>query len=92
MCYRNIYTNERYKNIFHLRYTKLKWIIEDLPLKVKNYILIKHEDLLNNFEDTLLKIKNKGLKIKDNINFPINTNSYKKNDNKKYTKKKYIIF
>lgn len=83
---RNIYTGERYKNIYELRHTKLKWMIEDLPKKVKNYILIKHEDLLDNFNETLYKIKNKGLKIKENINFPINTDRYKKK-NYKYVKK-----
>ena len=31
-------------------------MIEDLPKKVKNYIFIRHEDLLNNFEETMKKI------------------------------------
>lgn len=83
---RNIYTKNRYQNIFELRHTKLQWMIEDLPKKVKNYIFIKHEDLLYNFNETLYKIKNKGLKIKENINFPINTDRYKK-QNYKYVKK-----
>ena len=30
---RNIYTGERYKNIFELRHTKIKWMLEDLPKK-----------------------------------------------------------
>ena len=59
-------------------------MLEDLPNKVKNYIFIKYEDLRDNFKNTLLKIKNKGIKVKENINFPINTNNYKK------TKKKYL--
>ena len=61
-------------------------MIEDLPKKVKNYIFIKHEDLLNNFNETLYKIKDKGLKIKENINFPLNTNKYM-NTNSQYKKK-----
>jgi hypothetical protein len=80
---RNIYTGERYKNIFELRHTKIKWMLEDLPNKVKHCIFIKHEDLLNDFKNTLIKIKNKGLKVKENINFPLNT--------KKYVKKKNYI-
>ena len=52
---RNIYTGERYKNIFELRHTKIKWMLEDLPNKVRNYIFIRYEDLLNDFENTLLK-------------------------------------
>lgn len=87
---RNIYTGERYKNIFELRHTKLQWMIEDLPNKVKNYIFIRHEDLINDFDNTMFKIKNKGLKIKDTIEFPLNTNKYK-GTNQVYVKKKNTI-
>ena len=45
----NIYTSQRYSNIFELRHTKLKFLIETLPLKVTNYLFIKYEDLLDNF-------------------------------------------
>ena len=64
---RNIYTKKRYKNIFELRHTKIKWMIEDLPNKVKNYIFIRYEELINNFDETLIKIKDKGLQVKKNI-------------------------
>lgn len=74
---RHIYTKERYKNIFELRHTKLKYMIDDLPNIVDNYILIKYEDLLNNFEETMNNLKNKGLKIKTNIKFPVNYYRYK---------------
>ena len=74
---RNIYTGERYKNIFELRHTKIKWMLEDLPNKVKNCIFIRYEDLINDFDKTLLKIKDKGLEVKKNINYPLNTNNYK---------------
>ena len=87
---RNIYTKKRYKNIFELRHTKIKWMLEDLPNKVKNCIFIRHEDLINDFDKTLLKIKNKGLEIKKNINFPLNTDNYK-NSNKKFFKKNNSI-
>jgi hypothetical protein len=81
---RNIYTNERYKNIFELRHTKNKFLIEDLDKKVKNYILIRYEDLLNNFDETMNKIKDKGLELKNPSNFPLNTSNYRKNKNIKY--------
>ena len=87
MTDRNMYTGKRYKNIFELRHTKIKWMLEDLPNKVKNCIFIKHEDLINDFEKTLLEIKDKGLMIKKNINFPLNTNIYK-SDKKILFKKK----
>lgn len=77
---RNIYTGERYKNIFELRHTKLKYMIEDLPNKVINYILIRYEDLINDFENTMIKIKEKGLTIKKDIAFPVNTFEYKKSN------------
>ena len=85
---RNIYTGKRYKNIFELRHTKIKWMMEELPNKVKNYIFIKHEDLLYDFKKTLLKINEKGVKIKDNIKFPINSKTYKLSKTKIYVKKK----
>lgn len=81
---RNIYTNERYKNIYELRHTKLKYMIDDLPNHVNNYILIKYEDLINNFDETMFKLYNKGLKIKTNIKFPLNTTNYKGCKNKKF--------
>ena len=65
---RNIYTNLRYKNIFELRHIKLKYLIDDLPKKVKNYVFIKYEDLLDDFIYTMNKIKNSGLNIKSDIN------------------------
>ena len=88
---RNIYTGERYKNIFELRHTKIKWMLEDLPNKVKNYIFIRYEDLINDFDKTLLKIKDKGLEVKTNINFPLNTNNYKNNKYQKFIPKKDSI-
>jgi len=80
MSDRNIYTKERYKNIFEMRHTKLKFLIEDMPLLVKNYIFIRYEDLINDFDNTMNKIKEMGLNIKNNIEFPLNTQQYKKKD------------
>jgi len=77
MTDRNIYTGERYINIFEMRHTKNKFLIEDMPNKVKNYILIRYEDLMNDFENTMTNIKDKGLKLKENINFPVNQIYYK---------------
>ena len=88
---RNIYTGERYKNIFELRHTKIKWMLEDLPNKVKNCIFIRYEDLINDFDKTLLKIKDKGLEVKKNINYPLNTNNYRKSNKMKFKPKKNSI-
>ena len=75
---RNIYTKERYKNIFEMRHIKNKFLIEDMPLLVKNYLLITHEELLYDFTNTMHKIASKGLNIKVNIEFPLNIIHYKK--------------
>ena len=61
-------------------------MLEDLPNKVKNCIFIRYEDLINDFDKTILKIKDKGLEVKKNINFPLNTNIYKNTNNTKFEK------
>lgn len=86
----NIYTGKRYKNLIELRETKIKYMIEDLPKKVKNYIFIRYEDLTENFEETMYLLKNKGLKVKSR-NFPINSNIYcNRSDHIKFKKNNYI--
>ena len=54
---RNIFTKKRYKNIFELRKVKLEFLHDKLPLLAKNYILIKYEDLRDDYENTLNFIK-----------------------------------
>ena len=66
-------------------------MLEDLPNKVKNCIFIRYEELINDFDKTLLKIKDKGFKVKKNIDFPLNTNNYKNIKNLKFIKKKNSI-
>jgi len=76
---RNIYTKQHYANIFELRHIKLKYMIKDLPTQVKHCILIRHEDLLRNFSQTMTRIKDMGLTVKPAIPFPLNETMYKKN-------------
>ena len=94
MTDRNIYNKCRYQNIFELRHIKLRYLIEDLPKKVENYIFIRYEDLINDFNNTMIKIKNMGLKKKENLLSPENTFNYKKKEdikfNKNDTKKNFI--
>jgi len=85
---RHIETKEMYRNIFELRHTKLKFLVDDLPKKVKNSILIRYEDLLNDFENTMNKIQNFGLEIKDGIQYPLNTDNYKNLSHVKFSEKK----
>ena len=91
---RNMYTKCRYQNIFELRHIKLRYLIEDLPKKVKNYIFIRYEDLIDNFEDTMFNIQKMGLKKNNNNLYYENVMHYKKENNiifdKKSTKENFI--
>ena len=74
----HIYTKKRYKNIFEMRHTKLRFLVEDMPKKVKHFILIKYEDLMKNFNATMNRIKAAGdLEIKPGVAFPHNIYTYK---------------
>lgn len=85
---RNIFTKERYKNIFELRHLKNKFLIENMPKIVKNYCLITYENLTQNFQSFMNEIKNKyNLKVKSNINFPLNITYYKSDKNSVFKKK-----
>jgi hypothetical protein len=55
---RHPYTKDRFKNIFELRKVKSLFLLGDMPKLVKNYILIKYEDLLENMPMILSKISN----------------------------------
>lgn len=79
---RNIYTDERYKNIFEMRHVKHKYLIDDLPTIVKHYLLIKYEDLIQHFDIVMNTIKNKGLTPRKNVDFPVNITWNCKNKNK----------
>ena len=56
---RHIDTKKRYKNIFELRKTKNNFLINTMKGKVKNYILIRYEDLRDNYDAVLNFLKNK---------------------------------
>jgi hypothetical protein len=84
---RNILTGERYKNIFELRHIKLQYLLETLPLKVTNYILIRYEDLLYDFNNTIQKFE-RFLPIKNKNLYPINTTIDVKRETN-YISKKY---
>jgi len=85
---RNIYTKERYKNIFEMRHTKMKFLIEDMPKLVKNYTLITYEKLMDEFNPTINEIRNMGLTIKKGVHRPLNVHYYKKSTKVKFEKNK----
>ena len=83
----NMETNQKYKNIFELRLIKNKFLIDKMPLLVKNYCLITYDDLINNFVKIMNKIKECGLQIKHDIEFPLNISYYKKEKTEVFIKK-----
>jgi hypothetical protein len=50
---RNMITKKRYHNIFELRKIKNNFLIKDMPKKVKNYLLIRYEDIRDFYEKVL---------------------------------------
>jgi hypothetical protein len=78
------YPKTNYKNIFELRYTKVKWMLEVLPRKVEHCLFVRYEDFINSFTNTMYLLKNKGLTVKDINVFPKNYYKYK-DSNKEYT-------
>ena len=88
---KHIETTEKYRNIFELRLVKNKFLINKMPKLVKNYCLITHDNLINNFKNTMEKLKNSGLTIKNNINYPLNIIHFKNNKNIIFKKKENEI-
>ena len=83
----NYITKEKYKNIFEMRYFKNEYLMNIMPTKVKNYILIRYEDLLLDNDNIINKIKNTfNLNLKNkNI---IKIDYYYKNKDHKFKPKK----
>lgn len=87
----NIYTKELYNNIFEMRKVKNNFLIFDLPKLVKNYVIIKYEDLRDNYENVLTYIKDKfDLTFNNNIENFIKINTYK-DSTEIYNKKDIVL-
>jgi hypothetical protein len=83
---RNMMTKDRYKNIFQLRYIKNNYLINEMQKLVKNYLLIRYEDLRDNYDKVLEFIEKKfDLKRKNEKFKKIDT--YKGNNKTIYYKK-----
>jgi hypothetical protein len=86
----NYINGEKYKNIFELRKVKNDFLINVMPNKVKNYILINYEDLLFNFNEVLNDIKNKYNLIQKYSTF-LKVTNYKKSDTYKFIQQRQIL-
>ena len=88
---RHIDTHNRYKNIFELRHIKNKFLIEKMPLLVKNYCLITYDELMTNFENVMNRFQKYNLTIKNDIHFPLNIYFDSKNNSIIFNKKTNTI-
>jgi hypothetical protein len=88
---RNIKTGNRYKNIFECREVKLDYLCNTMPSLVDNYILIKYEDLRDDYINTLKNIENK-FKIKRKHHNIAKIEYYKKNKSKKFIKSNNVHY
>jgi len=73
---RNLITKDRYKNIFELRKIKNNYLINDMPKKVKNYLLIRYEDIRDRYDTVLEYFHIKFKLIKKNEMY-LRINNYK---------------
>ena len=87
----NYLTGKKYKNIFELRNVKNNFLLNVMPKKVKNYILINYEDLLFNFEITMQTIKDK-FNLISKLNSFEKVKKYKKCETYHFVKQREITF
>lgn len=86
---RNYKNGERYKNIFEMRKCKNNYLINHNK-RVKNYLLIRYEDLKNNYEVILKFIEDKYKLKRKNKNY-VKISSYKGHGGKEYQEKKITL-
>lgn len=77
---RNFINKKRYNNIFELRKIKNNFLINDMKNKVKNYILIRYEDLRDRYDTVLDFLHQKFNLVKKNNNY-VKIDTYKGNNN-----------
>lgn len=77
---RNPFTKKRFQNVIQMRNCKLNYLINEMPKKVKNYILIRYEDLVYNYSNTIDLINYKFFDKTKNLEKKINLLNYKNED------------
>jgi hypothetical protein len=87
----NYLKGKKYKNIFEMRKLKNDYLMNIMPTKVKNYLLINYEDLLYNFEKTLLHIKTNFCLVQTKEKFE-NIKKYKKSETYDFVKQRLVTF
>ncbi len=87
---RHIYTGNRYQNMFDLRKVKSQFLLNDMPKRVKHFILIRYEDLRDRYEQTMSKICQQ-FKLESKTNQWIKVDQYQKSPSTKFRKKVYQL-
>lgn len=88
---RNMITKERYGNLFGMRRIKNNYLMNDMKNNVKNFTLIRYEDLRDNYDTVLNFIKNKfNLKRKNETEY-IKILNYKGKQPNLYEKKPIML-
>jgi len=85
----NYITRKKYKNVFELRNYKNFYLINNMPKKVKNYVLIKYESLRDKTNNVLDYIASK-FQLKKRLNIYKNITYYKKDKDKLFIKKEKL--
>lgn len=86
----NFINNNKYKNIFEMRFYKNFYLLNKMPTNVKHYILINYENLRDNTENVLTMLENKFSLVRKSRIFK-NIKYYKTSKNLNYKKKDLII-
>ena len=87
----NYLTGKKYKNIFEMRKLKNHYLMNIMPRKVKNYILINYESLLYNYDATLNTLQSKFDLVKKNDTY-VKIKNYKKSDTYNFKQQRLITF
>lgn len=87
----NYLNGNKYKNIFEMRKLKNHYLMNIMPRKVKNYILVNYESLLYNYDATLNTLQSKFDLVKKNDTY-VKIKNYKKSDTYNFKQQRLITF
>lgn len=87
---RHLITSERYCNIFEMRKIKNDFYLKTLPTLSKNIMIIKYEDIRDDYEKTLDKIANR-FHLKKKLETYLPVTQYKGTYKVQYAKKPILL-
>ena len=73
----DVRSGDQCRNIMDMRSQKLQFMLDWVPTSVEHYIIIRHEDLLSDFEGQLNKIRALiPTHVRSGVTFPVNHTGY----------------